>query len=90
MVEVGPAPQAQPFLPSKEATNVIHDNPGNPARFRPYARRLVVLLVVLLYVYVSFLALRITGYLDRRTFDIDKVGPVSTVGILLKNYWMDS
>lgn len=51
----------------------------NPARFGSYSRLLVVLLFILLYVLVTLLALMLTGYLNNRTFNIDKIGLVSTV-----------
>jgi hypothetical protein len=67
------------LLPSDEASAILDDL--NPARFRPYSRILVVLLFILLYVYITLTALLVTGYLERRTFDIDKIGLVSTVRI---------
>jgi hypothetical protein len=70
------------LLPSDEASAIL-DN-LNPARFRPYSRILVVLLFILLLVYVTLTALMVTGYLERRTFDIDKIGLVSTVSITFK------
>jgi hypothetical protein len=76
------------LLPSTEATgSVVLDN-LNPRRFRPYSRLLVVLLFILLYVYISLVVLMITGYLDRRTFDIDKIGLVSTVSAVLEHYYI--
>lgn len=69
------------YLHSTEASATLDSS--NSTKFRPYSQLLAALLFILLYVYITLIALMVTGYLDHRTFDIDNIGLVSTVSIAL-------